>query len=215
MFEHIGVAHSQALDDILKARHTVREFSTIPPHKEYVEHIIRAGLIAPYASFPAAGKTDFRKVFILPSTSSMIKNVENIINARMPKFAAKMENEVGTVPFVEIIKQLSSSSLASLLNGALYLIIAGERAGILPIAAESLSYCVQTMWLKATSLKIGFRPVTIVANLRLGDDDEFCQLLDIPCGEFALDGCVLGYPADKYQPRHVNYPDFETNVRWL
>jgi len=62
MFEHIGVAHSQALDDILKARHTVREFSTIPPHKGYVEQIIRAGLIAPYASFPAAGKTDFRKV---------------------------------------------------------------------------------------------------------------------------------------------------------
>ena len=62
MFEHIGVAHSQALDDILKARYTVREFSTIPPHKGYVEQIIRAGLIAPYASFPAAGKTDFRKV---------------------------------------------------------------------------------------------------------------------------------------------------------
>ncbi|MGB8311332.1 MAG: nitroreductase family protein [Halobacteriota archaeon] len=174
MFENIGVAHSQALDDILKARHTVREFSRIPSHKEYVEQIIRAGLIAPYASFPAAGKTDFRKVFILPSTSPMIKNVENIINDRMTKFAANMENEVGTVPFVEIIKQLSSSSLASLLNGAPYLIIAGERAGIPPIAVESLSYCMQTMWLKATSLKVGFRPVTIVEHLRLGDDDEFC-----------------------------------------
>ena len=86
----------------------------------------------------------------------------------------KWKTRLVAVPFVEIIKQLSSSSLASLLNGALYLIIAGERAGILPIAVESLSYCMQTMWLKATSLKIGFRPVTIVENLRLGDDDEFC-----------------------------------------
>jgi len=215
MFETIGVAHAQTLDDILKARHTVREFSTLPPRKEDVEQIIRAGLIAPYASFPAAGKTDFRKVFVLPSISLTIRSVEEIIDDRMPKFAAKMENEVGTVPFVQRIKQLRSGVLAALLNGAPYFVIAGERAGIPPIAAESLSYCMQTMWLKATSLKIGFRPVTIVAHLRLGDDDEFCQLLDIPSGEYALDSCALGYPADNYQPRQVSYPDFETNVRWL
>jgi len=214
MFESIGVAHPQALDDILKARHTVRKFSALTPRKEDVERIIRAGLIAPYASFPAAGKTDFRKVFVLPSGSPIRERVEEIIDDRMPKFAAKIESEVGTVPFVQRIKQLRSSAV-SLLNGAPYFVIAGERIGTPPIAAESLSYCMQTMWLKATSLKIGFRPVTVVAHLRLGNDDEFCQLLDIPKREYALDGCALGYPAENYQPRQVHYPDFETNVRWL
>jgi len=215
MFENIGAAHSQALDDILKARHTVREFNTIPLDKECIEQIIRAGLTAPFASFPAAGKTDFRKFFILPSTSPMTKNVESIVNDRMPKFAAKMEKEIGLLPFVQIIKQISTNSIAQLSKDVPYLIIAGERKGVPPIAAESLSYCMQTMWLKATTLKIGFRPVTFVLHLRLGDDDEFCQLLGIPCGEYALDGCALGYPADNYQPRQVNYPDFETNVTWL
>lgn len=215
MFENIKPAHSQALDDILNARHTVREFSTTPPDRKYIEQIIRAGLIAPYASFPAAGKTDFRKFFILPSTSPVMKSVEDIMNDRLPPFAAKMEREVGLVPFVQAIKQVSSSSIAQLLSSAPYLVIAGERKGIPPIAAESLSYCMQTMWLKATSLKIGFRPVTPIAHLKLGNDGEFCQLLDIPCEEYALDGCALGYPADAYQPRPVNYPGFDTNVRWL
>jgi len=215
MFESIKPAHSQALDDILKARHTVREFSPTPPDKGRIEQIIRAGLTAPFASFPAAGKTDFRKFFILPSTSPMMKNIERIVNDRMPKFVAKMEKEVGLVPFVQTIKQRNFGSIASLLNGGPYLIIAGERKGVPPIAAESLSYCMQTMWLKATSLKIGFRPVTFVLHLRLGDDEEFCKLLDIPSEKYALDGCVLGYPADNYRPRQVNYPDFETNVTWL
>ncbi len=145
----------------------------------------------------------------------MTKNVESIVNDRMPKFAAKMEKEIGLLPFVQIIKQISTNSIAQLSKDVPYLIIAGERKGVPPIAAESLSYCMQTMWLKATTLKIGFRPVTFVLHLRLGDDDEFCQLLGIPCGEYALDGCALGYPADNYQPRQVNYPDFETNVTWL
>jgi len=61
----------------------VREFSTILPDKECIEQMIRAGLTAPFVSFPAAGKTDFRKFFILPSVSPMMKKVESIMNDRM------------------------------------------------------------------------------------------------------------------------------------
>lgn len=215
MFETLTSSHSDALDEILKARHTVRKFSTIIPDKEDIEQIIRAGLIAPFASFPAMGKTDFRKFFIIPSTSHMMKKVENITNNRTPKFVARMEKEAGQVPFVQTIKKTGHIAITQLLSGAPYLIIAGERKGIPPIAAESLSYCMQTMWLKATSLKIGFRPVTFILHLKLGDDREFCQLLGIPCGEYALDGCALGYPAEDYRSRHVNYPDFDSNVIWL
>lgn len=215
MFEKIVPAHSQTLDEILNARHTVRAFSPYPPKKEDVEQIIRAGLIAPFASFPAAGKTDFRKFFIINFTSSTMKEVENIVNDRLSKFASQMEEDVGPVPFVQTIKRVKSSGIGQLLNNIPYLIIAGERKGIPAIAAESLSYCMQTMWLKAVSLKIGFRPVTFIMHLKLGDDNEFCKLLGIPSGEYALDGCALGYPADNFKPRPVNYPDFESNVTWL
>jgi nitroreductase len=69
------------------------------------------------------------------------------------------------------------------------------------------------MWLKATTLGIGFQPVS--ATMQMDSDPEFCQLLDIPAGEYALDGCALGYPADNYQPRPVNYPTMHESVTWL
>ena len=62
MFENIGAAHSQALDDILKARHTVREFSTIPPDKECIDQIIRAGLTAPFCIISRCWKNGLSKV---------------------------------------------------------------------------------------------------------------------------------------------------------
>ena len=215
MFEKITINHSQALDEILNARNTVRAFSPNPPEKEDIEKIIRAGLTAPFASFPAAGKTDFRKFFVMPSTSPMMEKVENIIDDRLPKLESQLEEDFGPIPFVQAIKQTNSIGFGQLLNNAPYLIIAGERKGIPAIASESLSYCMQTMWLKAVSLKIGFRPVTFVMHLKLGDDDEFCKLLDISSREYALDSCVLGYPADAFKPRPVNYPDFDSNVKWL
>lgn len=214
MFENIIPAYSEALDEILKARHTVRIFSSTPLDKKEVEQIIRAGIIAPFASFPAEGKPDFRKFFVISANSPTMRKIENIIKDRMPNFAAKLEKQVGLVPFVQAIKK-AGLFITQLLSSVPYLLIAGERKGIPAIAAESLSYCMQSMWLKAVSLKIGFRPVTYILHLKLGDDPEFCELLETPCGEYALDGCALGYPAEDFQPREVNYPDFDSNVKWL
>lgn len=215
MFEKITIRHSQALDEILNARHTVRAFSPNPPEEKDIEKIIRSGLTAPFASFPAAGKTDFRKFFVIPSTTPMMEKVEDIVDDRLPKLESQLEEDFGPIPFVQAIKRTNSIGIGKLLDNAPYLIIAGERKGIPAITSESLSYCMQTMWLKAVSLKIGFRPVTFVMHLKLGDDDEFCKLLGIPNGEYVLDGCVLGYPADNFEPRPVNYPDFDSNVKWL
>jgi hypothetical protein len=49
----------------------------------------------------------------------------------------------------------------------------------------------------------------------MDSDPDFCRLLGIPGGEYALDGCVLGYPADKYQPPLVEYSTLEKSVSWL
>jgi len=48
----------------------------------------------------------------------------------------------------------------------------------------------------------------------MDSDPEFCQLLGLPCGEYALDGCALGYPADGYQPPNVQYPAYDKSVSW-
>ena len=82
-----------------------------------------------------------------------------------------------------------------------------------PVAAQSLSYCLANMWLKATSLGIGLQLIS--ATMQMDMDPDFCRLLSIPVGEYALDGCALGYPADKYQPPSVEYPSLEKSVSWL
>ena len=61
MFENISKTQSDALEDILKARRSVRLFSTIPPDKKDIEQIIQAGLIAPLLLFPLREREIFEK----------------------------------------------------------------------------------------------------------------------------------------------------------
>jgi nitroreductase len=69
------------------------------------------------------------------------------------------------------------------------------------------------MWLKATSLGIGMRLVSV--TMQMENDPDFCDLLNIPCGKYALDGCALGYPSDNYQILPVEYPTLSQSVKWL
>jgi len=62
MFRNMTPDHSAALDFILRARRSVREFSPTPPEKADIEAIIQAGLLAPFGALAVAGKPDFRKV---------------------------------------------------------------------------------------------------------------------------------------------------------
>jgi nitroreductase len=212
MFENIRPEHSAALDVIVRARHTVRVFSPIPPKKEDIEAIIQAGLLAPFGALAVAGKPDFRKVFVIRGSSAAMEAVADILKNRMAKMADELEMKVGPVPFVQNLKRIGKQGVSGVGN-APYLVVVGERKGMPPIAAQSLSYCLQNMWLKATSLGIGFQLVS--ATMQMDSDPDFCRLLGIPSGEYALDGCALGYPADHFQPPDVEYPTLAKSVSWL
>jgi nitroreductase len=212
MFENITPEHSAALDVIVRARHSVRAFSPIPPRKEAIEAIIRAGLLAPFGALAVAGKPDFRKVFVIRSSSSAMEAAADILKNRMAKFADELEKKVGPVPFVQNLKRIGKQGVSGVGN-APYFVIVGERKGMPPIAAQSLSYCLQNMWLKATSLGIGLQLVS--ATMQMDSDPDFCRLLGIPYGEYALDGCALGYPSDNYQPPSIEYPTLAKSVSWL
>ena len=212
MFENITPEHSAALDVIIRARHSVRAFSPIPPRKEAIEAIIQAGLLAPFGALAVVGKPDFRKVFVIRSSSSAMEAAADIIKNRMAKFADELEKKAGPVPFVQNLKRIGQQGVPGVGN-APYFVVVGERKGMPPIAAQSLSYCLQNMWLKATSLGIGLQLVS--ATMQMDIDPDFCGLLGIPCGEYTLDGCVLGYSSDNYQPRPVEYPTLAKSVSWL
>jgi nitroreductase len=212
MFEDITPEHSAAIDVIIRARHSVRAFSSIPPSQEAIEVIIQAGLLAPFGALAVAGRPDFRKVFVIRSSSSAMEAAADILKNRMARVADELEKKVGPVPFVQNLKRIGQQGVSGVGN-APYFVVVGERKGMPPIAAQSLSYCLQNMWLKATSLGIGLQLIS--ATMQMDSDPDFCRLLGIPCGEYALDGCALGYPSDNYQPPSVEYPTLAKSVSWL
>lgn len=212
MFESITDEHGEALDVILRARHSVRAFSSTRPSREAVEAIIQAGLSAPFAALAVAGKPDFRKVVVLPNTSLAMEAAASILKSRIATQADELEKKAGMAPFVQHLKRIGQQGVPGV-GSAPYYVVVGERKGIPPVAAQSLCYCLHNMWLKATTLGIGLQLVS--ATMQMDSDPEFCRLLNIPVGEYALDGCALGYPADTYQPPPVQYPTLEESVRWL
>ena len=141
-----------------------------------------------------------------------MKAAADILKSRLAKLAVELEQKVGLVPFVQNLKRVGEQGVPGVGN-APYFVVVGERKGIPPVAAQSLSYCLQNMWLKATSLGVGLQLVS--ATMQMDSDADFCKLLHIPTGEYALDGCVLGYPADNYQLPPVEYPTMTKSVNWL
>ena len=207
-------SHSVALDEVIKARHTVRSFSPAPLKKEDVDEILRAGLIAPFAAMAVVGKADFRKFFIIPANSPAKDMIQDVIVGKFPKYVVELEKEVGQTHFVKMLKGGGPGMVAALLDKPC-IVIAAERWGVPAIAPESLSYSLENMWLKATSLKIGFQLLSVVSGQKLGNDEAFCQILGLPPGEYHLDGFALGYPAENFKAAPVKYPEFEASVKWL
>jgi len=105
--------HSAALDAIIRARHSVRAFSPIPPSQETIEAIIRAGLLSPLAALAVAGKSDFRKVFVIRKSSSAMEAAANILKNQIAKQADELEKTVGSVPFVQNLKRIGQQGIPS------------------------------------------------------------------------------------------------------
>ncbi len=212
MFDEITPEHSDALDVVIRSRRSVRAFSSIPLGREAVEAIIEAGLLAPFAALAVAGTPDFRKVFVMRNSSKAMKSASDMLKQRMACVAAELEEKFGLAPFVLALQQMSERGVPGLAHAPYYIVV-GERKGLPPVAAQSLCYCLETMWLKATSLGIGLQLVS--ATMQMGDDPAFCALLGIPAGDYALDGCLLGYPSPDYEPPEVQYPSADASVIWL
>jgi nitroreductase len=107
VFETITPEHSAVLDAIIKARHSVRAFSSSLPSREALEAIIQAGLFAPFPALAVAGKPDFRKVFVIRNSSTTMETAAGLIKNRMAKLADEFAEKVGPVPFVKNLKRIA------------------------------------------------------------------------------------------------------------
>jgi len=54
----------------------------------------------------------------------------------------------------------------------------------------------------------------VSATSTMADDPAFCDILGLPVGEHALNGCALGVPA-QVSRRRARLPDASATTTWL
>ena len=207
---------SKFLDDILESRRSIRSFKPEFPPKEAVKAVLRAGILAPYAAL--AADKDFRRFVVVYRDSPVTARISELVKRRAGAVSQRLAEEMSRNPELKdrahrFAKRLEAVSREGILaiGIAPYYVVVAERRGFPPVCQQSLAHSLENMWLKATSLGLGFQLISITAEMAL--DKEFCDLLSIPYGEFELNGCALGYPAA--EPSPASRPEVDEVTRWL
>lgn len=208
---------NEVLDHLIESRHTMRKFKLEAPPKGLIEEVLNAGLLAPYASISVT-REDFRRFVVIPRESEATARAITLIRQRGAKLLEELE---GRMQQDVVVRKQGERYLGALrmasqmgppnLGKAPYYIVVAEQKGIPPSAQLSLAHSLENMWLKATANGLAFQLLSITE--RMAEDEDFCELLGIPFGEFALDGCLIGYPDGS--PALSKRPSLNIVTRWL
>ncbi len=199
------------IDDAIKNRRTVRQFSEVIPDKKDIEDIIEAGRLAPYAGLANKGTVDFRRFFVFSRESEELKKIDDLI---MQNVKQKMEafEKSGNKAFEPMLKGMKMFlEMGSPIGNSPWYIITAERKGFPPREQQALAHCLENMWLKATSLGLGLQLVSAINDLQ--DNEEFNEILGLKTGEFAFDSCLIGYPKTELTERIRKEP--ELSIKWF
>lgn len=208
---------NRALDEVLESRRSIRSFKPDIPPKDLVKDILRAGVLAPYAAAALEGK-DFRRFVVVARDSPVTARIADLVKRRAGAISLKLNEELGRDPelkekaqrFAKRLEAVSRQGVPSI-GAAPYFIVVAERKGFPPVEHWSLAHSLENMWLKATALGLGFQLISLTAEL--AQDKEFCDLLGIPYGEFELNGCAIGYPAETPSP--ASRPNVDDVTKWI
>ena len=208
----------KVFDRIIETRRSVRAFKEETPSDSMIKAIIHAGIYAPYAGLAVSGEMDFRHFFVIKKDNDIMNNINKIIKATAKSNLEQLKKSFEGNPFLKeksqgFVKRLSVSSqmgMPGLIEAPCFIVIA-ERKGMPPVEKQSLAHTMQNMWLKATVLGLGFRLMSMIENLT--ESKDFCELLGLPYGEFAFNGCIIGYSAG--EPNKRNNTSIDDVISWL
>ena len=184
---------AEAVAKVMAARRSVRSFSAATPARGDVERIIAAGLAAPYAAAMSAGNALDRRFFVLTSGSAALGAAARAIQSH----AQKALVAPGTpAPLRARLEPVAEGRILGVGTAPYYVVVA-ERQGL--VAPQSLAHALENMWILATALGLGMHLVSVTTMM--GDDPAFCGALGLPVGEYALNGCAIGVPAQSPEAR--------------
>jgi len=209
---------NELLDKVLQMRRSVRSFTDEVPPRQQIEQIIEAGLLAPYAAAALEGVKLFRRFFVFERGGESFAKVAKLAVEQMKAVTAGFTQQCEADPafaekagpFVKRMETVVSSGKLPITE-APYFIVIGEKTGFPPAEKQSLAHVLENMWLKATALGLGFRLISLIANL--AHNEDFCGLGGVMPGEFALDGCSIGYATE--WPPPTPRPSFDEAVSWF
>ncbi len=208
------------LDEIINERRTHRKFKQEFPPENTIKSIINAGLHAPFAAAAVGDEEEyFRRFFVIKRDSKSMTTVAYLIFEEVMSMASNLEiamksdpeirkQAIGFAKRLDMIKKLGK---VPGIGSAPYFIIVAEKKGFPMVEQQSLAHCLQNMWLKATALGLGFQLVS--ATAQMDDNPQFCTLLGINPGEWALNGFAIGYPSEELASSVR--PPVEEVTRWI
>jgi nitroreductase len=192
------------LDEIINERRTHRKFRQEFPAENNIKSIINAGLHAPFAAAAVGNEKEyFRRFFVLKRDSKSMITVASLIFEEVVTMASNLEIAMKSDPelrkqasgFAKRLAKIKKMEMVPGVGSAPFFIIVAEKKGFPMVEQQSLAHCLQNMWLKATALGLGFQLVS--ATAQMDENPKFCALLGISPGEWALNGCALGYPVEE------------------
>lgn len=208
---------NQVLDLIIESRRSIRKFKPEIPPRELVKQVIYSGLLAPYSGI-AVSRNDFRRFIVILRDSETTSQVAVLLKQKIVSMCERLERRMRIDSFLKRHGQAFYQNLKAMsqhgvpnIGKAPYYIVVAEQKGVPPVEQRSLAHCMQNMWLKSTALGLGFQLLSITAQM--AEDKKFCDLLSICPGDFALDGCLIGYP-DAIPPL-AKRPQVDRVTKWI
>jgi nitroreductase len=210
--------YSKAFEQIIRTRRTIRSFTDEAPNREDINEIVASALYAPYAGVTGIPIHEIRKVFILPYNSDAMKGARELLISQIKSNYEKINKMLiffpflkkKMKPFAERLKSISRNGIPSL-NAATYYIIIAEKKGFPPVGKQSIAHALQNMWLTATNKGLGFHLLSATGSM--SKNRQFLKLLGLPKGDFEIDGCVIGNPAQHSDI--VKEIDLSKCVKWI
>ncbi|MFY9750116.1 MAG: nitroreductase family protein [Methanoregula sp.] len=207
------------LDRIIGERRSHRKFTADIPTDEMIESIVHAGLHAPFAASAIGNSTDyFRRFVVVRKESKAMKALIPLVFEEVVAMASALVRETShnaglrskAAGFINRLAMIRNMGMVPGIGTAPFYIVVAEKKGFPPVEQQSLAHCMENMWLKATALGLGFQLVSVTAQMAV--NEQFCRILGLEPGRWALMGCATGYPAEPLSPSIR--PSVEEVITW-
>ena len=197
-------------DDIILTRRTCRVFTHEIPTKEDILSILEAGLYAPYAALALEDNQKLRQFVVIDGRSEKMLIIRELVK----KQTAKLEKIIPIINFFspgKISEKFKDRVKQDLLGKAPYYIFVIEPNGFPPASIQSISHCLQNMWLKATEIGLGFRLISVFETMN--KNKNLLSILSLGKGSYSINCCAIGYSA--YKPEKSKRPSLEDMILWV